>query len=193
MVMPRAKLSEELKSAIKSLNSKEKDKLLLRLIPKDQKLVHQLEFKLLENEATIEERRSDVKDFIISNNEQYPSKYYSPVYLLWSLKECSGKINYHKTITKDNIGEIELNLLMLIKGLGKNIEHLIAEDKWQVRKLAEYVINRMKKLHGLIGKLHEDYLIEFEDDIHTLKEIINKLPTFSIIASENEIEMKLIK
>lgn len=191
--MPRVKLSDELKLAIKSLASKEKDKLLFRLLPKDQKLVHQLEFKLLEHEETIEERRNEVRNYILRSCSSYPSDYHSPMYLTWNLKDNSGKINYHVAITKDKIGEIELNLLMLIENLGKNIERLQQEDKWQVRKLAEYVVARTKKLHGLIGKLHEDYLLEFEDQILELKELINQLPLFTKIAAENNIELELIK
>lgn len=191
--MPRVKLSEEIKIAIKNLDSKEKDKLLFRLLPKDQKLVHQLEFKLLENEGTTEERRDNIKKQILESCESFPSRYHSPNYLLWNLKDNSGKINYHVAITKDKIGEIELNLLMLNENLGKNIDKLKKEDKWQIRKLAEYVITRIKKLHGLIGKLHEDYLLEFEDEISKLKEIIKQLPLFTKIATDIEIEMELIK
>jgi len=46
--MARAKLIPELKAAISELTEKEKDKLIFRLLPKDQKLVHKLEYQLLE-------------------------------------------------------------------------------------------------------------------------------------------------
>jgi len=191
--MPRTKLSDELKEAIKTLPNKEKDKLLFRLLPKDQKLVHQLEFKLLENEETTEERREKIKEVILESCENYPRQYHSPSYLVWNLKDLSGKINYHTTITKDKIGEIELNLLMLNEVLGKNLVRITSEDKWQVRKLAEYVVARIKKINTLLGKIHEDYHLEFETDIDTLKEIINKLPIFIKIAEDNDIDMTLIE
>lgn len=191
--MPRIKLSDELKLALKNLPGKEKDKLLFRLLPKDKKLVHQLEFKLLEHEETTEARRDEVRQYIINSCSNYPEDYHSPMYLTWNLKDNSGKINYHVAVTKDKIGEIELNLLMLIENLGRNIERLQIEDKWQIRKLAEYVTTRIKKLHSLIAKLHEDYLLEFEDQINELREIIDQLPLFFKIANENKIELELLK
>lgn len=191
--MPRIKLSEEFKEAIRRLTPKEKDKLLFKLLPKEQKLVHQLEFKLLENEKTTEARRDKIKTIILDSFENYPKQYHSPSYLVYNLKNLSGKINYHTAITKDKVGEIELNLLMLNEILGKNIDKLITEDKWQIRKLAEHVVARINKLHGLIGKLHEDYLLEFEQDIDTLKSIINKLPLFAKIAEDSDIELELLK
>ena len=191
--MPRIKLSEELKEAVKGLSPKEKDKLLFKLLPKEKKLVHQLEFKLLENENTTEERRDKVKSAILLSCENYPQQYHSPSYLVWNLKDLSGKINYHIAITKDKIGEIELNLLMLNEVLGKNIDKLVTEDKWQIRKLAEYVVVRINKLHGLIGKLHEDYLLEFERDINILKAILDNLPLFYKVAADNNIELTLLE
>ena len=80
--MARAKLSEELKKEIKALPSKEKDKLLMRLIPKDSKLVDQLEYKLVEEEGTLEFRRDDMREYIESRANQYPNKYYSSIYQL---------------------------------------------------------------------------------------------------------------
>jgi len=191
--MARVKLSDDLKSALKLLSTKEKDKLIFRLLPKDQKLIHQLEFKLLENSETTDERRDDVRAYINSNCEKYPKKYYSPTYLIYTLKDCSGRINYHTTITKDKVGEIELNLHMLNEVLGRNVKHLAGEDSWDSYKLADYVIARIKKLHKLIGMLHEDFLLEFEDDINTLKAVVNQLPFIKDAAIRNDIELDLLQ
>lgn len=191
--MARVKLSDDLKAALKVLPSKEKDKLIFRMLPKDQKLIHQLEFKLLENSETTDERRDEVRAYINSNCEKYPEKYYSPTYLIYNLKDCSGRINYHTAITKDKIGEIELNLLMLNEILGRNVNHLSDEDRWDSHKLADYVVARIKKLHKLIGALHEDYLLEFEDDINTLKGIVDKLPFITNAAETSDIELALLK
>ena len=191
--MARAKLSDELKLALKQLSGKEKDKLIFRLLPKDQVLVHQLGFKLLEDEETTEERRDEVRSYIIDACSIYPEKYYSPQHLLWALKDMSGKINYHVRVTKDKIGEIELNLLMLTQGISKNLHRLQEEDKWYVEKLAKYIVIRLRKLHGLVGKVHEDYLLEFEDDINQLKQLISELPNILDVADENEIELHLLE
>ena len=47
--MARIKLSPDFKKAITALSHKEKDKLLFRLLPKEEMLVAQLEFQLLED------------------------------------------------------------------------------------------------------------------------------------------------
>ena len=190
--MARAKLSDELKLALKQLSNKEKDKLIFRLLPKDQVLVHQLEFKLLEYEETTEERRGEVRSYISNVCNIYPEKYYSPQHLLWSLKDMSGKINYHVRVTKDKIGEIELNLFMLSQGISKNLQRLQGEDKWYIEKLAKYIAIRIRKLHGLIGKVHEDYALEFEDDIEELKKLITELPHIRAIADLNDIDLNLL-
>ena len=77
--MARAKLSEELKKEIKALPSKEKDKLLMRLIPKDSKLVDQLEYKLVEEEGTLEFRRDDMREYIQYSVNHYTHQYYSSI------------------------------------------------------------------------------------------------------------------
>src|SRR5690606_42090771 len=46
----------ELKKAVLSLSQAEKDKVLVRLVGKDQMLMKQLRFKLLEDELDLEER-----------------------------------------------------------------------------------------------------------------------------------------
>ncbi|MES2796976.1 MAG: hypothetical protein V4683_13485, partial [Bacteroidota bacterium] len=54
-------ISAELKSEILALPSKEKDKLLLRLIAKNDILVEQLQFQLVEESLTTESRRAEVQ------------------------------------------------------------------------------------------------------------------------------------
>ncbi len=49
--MPRQKLPDELKAAISKMPDKEKDKLLFRLIAKEEALVNRLTFELLEGLA----------------------------------------------------------------------------------------------------------------------------------------------
>jgi|GEM_PF-1943180 len=59
-----SKLSSALKEAILRMPAAEKDKLLLRLVAKDGKLCQKLEFELLEEGTSLEERRADIREFI---------------------------------------------------------------------------------------------------------------------------------
>ena len=70
--MARAKISPELKAALADLTEKEKDKLINRLLPRDQKLVHKLEYQLLEYSATQEERRDRVRVQIMEAMDRDP-------------------------------------------------------------------------------------------------------------------------
>jgi len=56
-----AKIEKELQQAIVAMPQKEKDKLLLRLIGKDDILIQQLTFTLVEESLTMESRRDDTK------------------------------------------------------------------------------------------------------------------------------------
>lgn len=191
--MPRVKLTEELKKEIKSLPSKEKDKLLLRLIPKDSKLVDQLFYKLVEEEGTLELRRDDMREYISTRVNLYPNKYYSSVYLRLEMRDISGKINYHVAITKDKLGEIEFNLQMLNGLLSKNKSRLQSESKYLAEKLNDYVIKRAIKLVKLINAIHEDYRLEFSEEMEELAEHFNSIPSLLAEAKSQEFDANSLR
>ena len=155
----------------------EKDKLLMRLIPKDSKLVDQLEYKLVEEEGTLEFRRDDMREYIESRVNQYPNKYYSSIYLRLEMRDISGKINYHVAITKDKLGDIEFNLMMVNGLLYKNKGRLQSESKYLAEKLNDYVIKRSVKLVKMVNALHEDYRLEFADEMMELADHIKSIPS----------------
>ena len=129
--MARIKLTEDLKKAISGLSHQEKDKLLFRLIAKEPILAQQLVFKLLEDGASMEERREDLAKYIEKYLEDYQDYYYSPGYLLLELRSLSAKITNHIKTTRDKYGEIALNLLMLNKALslyGSKIRNVLPEN-----------------------------------------------------------------
>lgn len=174
--MPRIKLSAELKKEIAQLTHKEKDRLIYRLLPKDSRLVDQLEYQLVEEESTLEERRDDLREYIESRVAQYPNKYYSSLYLRLEMRDISGKINYHKAITKDKLGEVEFNLQMLNGLLHKNKDRIKSESKFLAEKFDDYVVKRAVKLLKLIDALHEDYRLEFADEMSELADLIKSIP-----------------
>ncbi|MEL6390886.1 MAG: hypothetical protein AAFQ02_12075 [Bacteroidota bacterium] len=182
--MPRITLSKELKEALSDLPDREKDKLIYRLLPKDGKLVDRLIFQLLEQGATLEDRREELKDEIERRMARYPGQYYSPGYLHIELREISGRITYHKDVTGDKFGEVELNYLMIAEITSRNFDYLKEEGYFAIRKWGEYVIKRLQKLEKLSAKLHEDYLLEFEEYAETVADLLPRIPALQNIIKE---------
>ncbi|WKN46115.1 hypothetical protein [Tunicatimonas pelagia] len=186
------KIEKELRQAIIEMPEKEKDKLLLRLIAKDLNLLNQLQFKLLEGEGATQERKEEVKDYIQRKAEYYPAYYYSPGYLMMEMRDCSGTINEYRSITKDKIGEIELQLDMLISLLKPNMKKLTSAPPRKMLKFTPYVVKRAGKIIGMIEKLHEDYHLEFMDDLKRLGELIKQLDPEMKVARINDVDIQLL-
>lgn len=191
--MARVVLSSDLKSALSQLPSKEKDKLIFRLLPKDGKLVDRFIFQLLEGGETTDERREELHDYIIKVMNRYPHSYYSPGYLNLELRDISGRITYHKDVTGDKLGEIELNYLMLVEIIDRNFEQLHRESYYSSQKFNDYVIRRIKKLLSLTSKLHEDYYLEFEESMIKLGHMISEIPSMTNTINEHEFDIESLK
>lgn len=158
---------KEFKEAISNLPSKEKDKLLFRLLKKDKALANRLYFDLVSGDS-VEGRRDDVEKKILRMVEMATNSYYSPGYLMMDIRDASGYINDHVSVTKDKYGDVYLNLLLVKETLRHNVQNIQTATKNRVYKFCLYIINKVFKSIILLKALHEDYYIEFED---TLKEI----------------------
>jgi len=121
--------------------------------------------------------------------ERYPSYYYSPGYLLLTLRELSGKITYHKDITSDKVGEIELNYLMLIEGMERNLSALRRSGYFSMKSFNDYVVKRVIKLQKLTAKLHEDYRLEFEESMMKMGELISEIPSMENFIREHDLDV----
>ncbi|MEM9831564.1 MAG: hypothetical protein AAF944_13070 [Bacteroidota bacterium] len=186
------KIHKELKQAIVEMSQKEKDKLLLRLVAKDLNLLNQLQFRLLEGDGAIEERKEEVSSYIHRRAQFYPEHYYSPGYLMMEMRDCSGMINEYRSITKDKIGEIELQLAMLISFLEPNMKELEKALPRKMVKFLPYVVKRAGKIIGMIEKLHEDYLVEFANDLSRLGTLIKQLDPELKVAKANQVDIQLL-
>ncbi len=82
---------------------KEKDKLLLRLITKDSTLTDKLFFELIEDSATIPERREAIMGRITRISKIIQD---SPGWILMDMRNLSGDITYHVKVTKDKVGAL---------------------------------------------------------------------------------------
>lgn len=182
--MSRLKLSDELKQAISLLPSKEKDKLLFRLLPKNEALVKQLEFDLLEGGDTAALRRDELKELMEKEWKHYPDYYYSPGYLMMTLRDMSGAISRHVKTTKDKVGEVELNIYMMLEAFRRNEHKLLDAHPRKMYKFNVYVIKRIQKVLTLLNKLHSDYRLEFQDDLIELGQLISRQPNTMNVAHE---------
>lgn len=179
--MSKSKFSEELKNALLAQSQKEKDRLLVRLVRKDRVLTDQLQFRLLENtQSDLDYRVAEIKEsidqFLTDTNitRCRDVEYY--------FRKAVVGINYHFRITKDHKGELDLliyafNLVMKYSNLcDDNPEDL---KNWRTKrsreKLKKYCLNKFSKVKQLLARLHEDYHIEFEEDINRIEEFIETL------------------
>lgn len=155
------KLSKEFKEALSTIPEKEKDKLIFRLIKKDNILAQRLFFELVDG-ASQDEKRLEMENKIISSADYMKRTFYSPGTLMMDLRYLSGEITEHVKITKDKFGEPYLNLIMLKEVLKQLNPDLTRFSPGKTHKFDIYVINRAFKILIQVSKLHEDLMIEFE-------------------------------
>lgn len=163
------KFDDDFKKAIANLPSKEKDKLILRLLKKDLTLANRLHFELLSQDS-VQDRRTMMEKSVKKDIARATKTYYSPGYLMGDLRALSGEITEHVKITKDKFGEASLNLLMLNEVLSKNNGSLNKEPAQKCHTFNTYIVARAFKILILIKALHEDYLVEFEDGLKQLSD-----------------------
>lgn len=179
-------LSKELKEAILTMPQAEKDKLLLRLVAKDEDLCQQLEYKLIDEQSSLESRREEVRETI---DRVVRGSHYSPGWLMMDLRSVNATITHHVKITKDKYGELELTLYML----NQVFEHqfpFIEKHTSKSETLAVYVAKRTQFVVQKLSKLHPDLHIEFEEDMKRLLERVHTYASSSY-AKELKIPKKL--
>jgi len=181
-------LDPEFKKALQLLPDVEKDKLILRLLKHDLKLANKLRFELVDIDSA-EDKREQLKNRMIKRIELATERYYSPGILLMDIREISGEINEHVSITKDKFGEISLNCIMLSKLLELNNERLGVETYSKAYTLYIYIVARIFKILMLIQKQHEDLHIEFQENIETIGELIGNNQNLTKIGIRNGLDV----
>lgn len=166
------KLDDQLKAAIIRMPVKEKDKLLLRLVAKDVKLVRRLVFELLEGGETRDERADQLREQIIKNLPKTGQPDLSPGYLLLDLRHWSARINEHVQATRDKPGEVILAFFLLAETFRRHWAMLNRFPDRRSDTFAPYVVKRTAAVLKKAEKLHEDYFIEFRRDLNELLEFI---------------------
>lgn len=172
-----------LKIAILDLPTKEKDKLLLRLINKDETLVEHLHFQLLEDESDLQDR---VKIICEKIDLQFKKSNHlinqiniirSHRQLLLTLKTLSGIVNYHVQITKDKVSEFELRKYILQESFTRYSylfnKYTTGEN---AEKLFKYQAGRLKLIQSIFDKFHEDLKYDYENEIQQLNDFLKETP-----------------
>jgi hypothetical protein len=163
------KLDEEFKEAIRRMPEKEKDKLIFRLLKHDLILLNRLRFELLA-EFTIEESRNFIKDEISQALKGlHDNSYYPLSDLYWYIRDFSGRISNHLSITRDKYGEVELLIFLVHEGL-KTYHSLEVSNRKHPSNLDQYFINKLMKILLLIQKLNPDLKSDFKQDLFDIQE-----------------------
>lgn len=167
--------NDEFKAALALLPSKEKDKLIWRLLKRDELLSRRLEYELLAPYDAIDKRNElaeEIHDTVIS----FVARRERLSAILSQFRYLSGDITRHVYITKDKVGEVSLNfvLLQVAMQLLSNTSYLFGGRNTQ--KYVVYMLNKLYRTCILVNKLHTDFHIELEDDALKLGEIIQSNP-----------------
>jgi hypothetical protein len=179
-----AKLDDRLKDAITRLPVKEKDKLLFRLVAKDDKLIRKLEFELLEGGNTRDDRAQDLRADILKYLSKTGEGYLTPGILLMELRHWNARIVEHVQATKDKEGEVALPLFLLNEALRRHRDMVLHFPEHRSTTLAEYLIKRIQALMPKTKKLHEDLQWESRKHINELLEHIWTIPRPAKLAEQ---------
>ena len=164
-------LPDPLKKAIVQMPVKEKDKLLLRLITKDRTLSDRLYFELIEDSATIPERREEIANRITRVSKFNQN---TPGWILMDMRNLSGDISYHVKVTKDKIGGIELNIFLLNTFLGY-YPHILKTYSSKADTCALYIAKKAQTILNGLNKLEEDYRVDYVKDTNEMLKHVHNL------------------
>lgn len=166
---------DDFKAALALLPSKEKDRLLWRLIKRDELLARRLEFELLAPYDAID-KRNELAERIGSGIVHCNESGWRLVEILSQCRRYSAEITRHVYVTKDKVGEVTLNFVLLQEALRLLYRPPFRFSYRVAEKYVTYMLNKLYRTCILIHKLHVDYHIELEDEAQKLGEIINMNP-----------------
>ncbi|MGZ0015587.1 hypothetical protein [Yeosuana sp. AK3] len=179
---------KEFKEAISQLPSKEKDKLIFRLLKKDLALANRLLFELVSTN-TVDEERQKIEKRIKQRVQQITNTFYSVGYLNMDVRYLSGEISEHVHRTKDKFGEVSLNLLLLTEVLHKNHLNILRDTPGKTRNFCVAVIARVFKILILINKMHPDYRLDFSTGLEKVGKLISNNKYLMDAAIKNGLDL----
>lgn len=170
--MPK-NISKELEKAILALPTKEKERLLLRLIAKNQLLLEQLDYTLVAEESDLDIRREELNQRI---KEEVSKSYLNIVLFTKALRKQSAAVTWHRRVTKDKYGELEGQLLLVETTLTKQRKYVSQLTK-KGDSLRLYLVKKTISLLKLTEGIHEDFLIDFSERINQLLKLLYTFET----------------
>lgn len=144
--------------------AKEKDKLLLRLITKDKTLSDKLHFELIEDSATIPERREELMGRIVRTSKFNQN---TPGWVLMDMRSLSSDIAYHVKVTKDKTGGIELSIFLLNTFL-ESYADILKTYSSRADTCALYIAKKAQTILNGLNKLDEDYRVDYLRDANRM-------------------------
>ena len=181
----------EFRKALQELPEKEKDKLILRLLRRDMDLAEKLYFELVDTDS-VEDKRKLIENEISKTINAVSQRNYNLDSIAGEMRYISGSISHHVKITKDKFGEISLNLQMLNETIEQNAFSLAHSKPQKSNKFYNYVIVRAFKILLLIDALHEDFLLDFKEDLERLGANISKNTMLLKTAKYNSLDVNWI-
>lgn len=183
--------SKEFKQALSEFSSKEKDKLIFRLLKKDKLLSKKLYFELIDEETT-DDKRNTMEENIRERILEISKYIGNQKYFLVLIRKLSAEITEHVKVTTDKFGEVYLNLFLINKILEHN-EKLSRQRFDAVYKLYIYLINKIFKALTLIKKLDEDYWMEFDELLTDIDFQIHETPYLEKLCINNGLDFNWLK
>lgn len=160
------KIEEDFKVALSQLSEKEKDKLIFRLLRKDKVLMQKLYFELVSG-STVESEREDLAQRITNQlSKPHIKRYYGD--WMHEIRTLSGAITLHVKVTKDKVGEVSLNILLVKSIIDGNVDHIHKLTPKNAQKLSAYINSKLFRIVLLIEALHEDLRQEFNEELEEL-------------------------
>ena len=148
---------------------KEKDKMLLQLVGKNDNLVLRLEFELVEQGDTLNIRRDEIKKAILRVAKMTHD---TPGWMMMDMRTLNSLITQHVKTTKDKYGDIELTLYLLKTFFDYQLD-LLRVHNHKSDSCAEYVAKRTDMLMKKLQKLNEEYYVDFEADVQKLLDFVH--------------------
>lgn len=170
--MPK-NISKELEKEILNLPQKDKDRHLLRLISRNKLLLEQMKYDLMEDEADLYLRKEALKEHIL---EVMAKPFPGTAFFLKAFRKLSTEITWHRRVTKDKYGEVDMQILCMEKTFEKQIRHIrVMSRKGDV--LRTYLVKKAISVLNMIDKLHEDYRIDFASRMNQILKLLHTFET----------------
>lgn len=174
--------SKEFKAAVTALSTKEKDKLIFRLLRKDKILAHRLYFELIAEE-TQDQKREKIENLLLKEIPDLVDRYKNTKYFVTELRRLSAKITEHVKITSDKFGEVSLNLILINETLNR------ISDIRDIYKTCYYLLNKIFRVLVLTKKLDSDYYLDLRQQFSLIRQYFEDSPLLKQLAAKNKLNL----